>query len=119
MTWKRDTLDMTHGTRDGRPLYVDGYLSPCGRWHAWRQRTGTWVVTHAPSGKKACVEFRTLRDAKRVMPLVSADLGTITDDDEQRVIAYLRERVTQTHDRDGRMLSEIRTGEGLRHVEET
>ena len=114
MTWKKHTLDMTHGTRDGRPLFVDGYLSPCGRWHATKQRTGTWSISHAPSGKRAGLEFRTLRDAKRIMPLVSADLGPITDDDEKRTIAYLRERVTQTHDRDGRMVSEIRTGEEVK-----
>ena len=109
MTWKKHTLDATHGTHDGRPLYVDGYLSPCGRWHATKQRTGTWSITHAPSGKRASLEFRTLRDAKRVMSFVSEDLGPVYLDDEQRVIAYLRERVFQAHDRNGRMLSEIRT----------
>lgn len=111
MTWKRHTLDVTQATHHGRPLYVDGYLSPCGRWHATKQRTGTWSISHAPSGKRASLEFRTLRDAKRVMSLVSADLGAVFIDDEKRVTTYLRERVTQTHDRNGRMLSEIRTGE--------
>lgn len=116
MTWKRCTLDATHGSRDGRPLFFVGYLSPCKRWHVRKRRSsvGGWTTTHAPTGLDAHLDFRTLAGAKVELAALSSELGPTNPEGIDRAKAMREElsrRVAWATDRDGKRWTILRQPE--------
>lgn len=85
--WKQGNTWISQRGRD--PISVSGWLSPSGRWHVRRARPGadTWQVTHIPTTDCAMSLIGLLRDIKRALDDLDAEIGLVTLDEYDRETA--------------------------------
>lgn len=72
----------------GSHMQVQGWLSPCERWHLRRMHPSGWACTHVPTGLRAFDREGLLRDACAWCDLLSSLLGEVTEAEADRDTAH-------------------------------
>ena len=72
----------------GSHMEVQGWLSPCERWHLRKMHPSGWACTHVPTGLRAFDRDGLLRDACAWCDLLSSLLGEVTEAESDRDTAH-------------------------------